>query len=476
MAENKTRQQIILLHGKDAFTKEKALELGLQAGELVVEHGGAVDNVKLHTLDGTGDTANLATFITESAITKTTDALSTRIEDLESALDEYTSEGAVKAKFEDVVSLITGNTKDIEDIQKAIGIVEEGGDGETIFDKIEDLTEILGESSATTEGTVWGEINALDKSVEDLEGAVKKVEEETIPGAINALKAELKVEATDAAEGKVVTAVTQTDGVVSAEYGSVAAKYVSLTGTNETTLSVQDFYDDYLVTGKNIEDIEDAIEEITGQTASLEATLDGFDENNKVATAVAAAKTTVKGQEESSDNAYIKVVSGTSETDNHLEYTISIENAASAKAFEDFLTEYEEKMAGVSGAVSGYVATEIAKIVADAPDAFDTLQEIAEWIATDNVSGKTAADIISDVEDLKATLTGFNKTDTVQKKTDALSKSIEDLEDFVQNDDFITVAVENTTNNKITVADTVINGKHSVKLNFDEMVINGGEY
>jgi hypothetical protein len=387
MAETKKRQQIILLHGNDAFTKDKALELGLQAGELVVEHGGEVDKVKLHTLDGTGDTANLATFITESAITKTTGALSTRIEDLESALDEYTSEGAVKAKFEDVVSLITGNTKDIEDIQTAIGLVEEGGDGETIFEKIDNLVDILGESSATTEGTVWGEINTLSSSVED---------------------------------------------------------------------------------------INDAIETITGQTASLEQTLTGYDETNTVAKAVAAAKTTVEGEVKSEDKAYITVT--TEETDDdHLNYKIAIENAASAKAFEDFLTEYEEKMAGVSGTTADYVNTKIAELVADAPDAFDTLREIADWITTE-ASGTTAADIISDVEDLKATLTGFSKTDTVQKKTDALSKSIEDLEDFVQNNDFITVAVENTANNKISVSDTVADGKHSVKLNFDEMVINGGEY
>ena len=63
MAELKDRQQIILLHGAGAFTSEKATELELEKGELVIEHG--TDDVKLHTLDNSG---NLATIISEKAV------------------------------------------------------------------------------------------------------------------------------------------------------------------------------------------------------------------------------------------------------------------------------------------------------------------------------------------------------------------------------------------------------------------------
>ena len=63
MAELKDRQQIILLHGAGAFTSEKATELELVKGELVIEHG--TDDVKLHTLDNSG---NLATIISEKAV------------------------------------------------------------------------------------------------------------------------------------------------------------------------------------------------------------------------------------------------------------------------------------------------------------------------------------------------------------------------------------------------------------------------
>ena len=43
---------------------------------------------------------------------------------------------------------------------------------------------------------------------------------------------------------------------------------------------------------------------------------------------------------------------------------------------------------------------EVAKVIANAPEAFDTLKEIADWIS--NESGATAADIVTDIAGLKA--------------------------------------------------------------------------
>ena len=43
---------------------------------------------------------------------------------------------------------------------------------------------------------------------------------------------------------------------------------------------------------------------------------------------------------------------------------------------------------------------EVAKVIANAPEAFDTLKEIADWIS--NESGTTAADIVTDIAGLKA--------------------------------------------------------------------------
>ena len=97
MAELKDRQQIILLHGAGEFTSAKATELELVKGELVIEHG--TDDVKLHTLDNSG---NLATIISEKAVdakiavvtdaqTLVDNAQNDRLDAIETAMGDWTA-------------------------------------------------------------------------------------------------------------------------------------------------------------------------------------------------------------------------------------------------------------------------------------------------------------------------------------------------------------------------------------------------
>lgn len=62
--------------------------------------------------------------------------------------------------------------------------------------------------------------------------------------------------------------------------------------------------------------------------------------------------------------------------------------------------------AATEGTINNRIAAEINKILDGAPDAFDTLKEIADWIATDTTSSAT---IVSDIANLKEnSTTRFN--------------------------------------------------------------------
>jgi hypothetical protein len=79
------KQQIILLHGSNEFNQTSAIT----QGELVVEHGSGVDKVKIHTLDNNGA---LATFVTESVINAIKEDLEGKIESIGSELTGNTNE------------------------------------------------------------------------------------------------------------------------------------------------------------------------------------------------------------------------------------------------------------------------------------------------------------------------------------------------------------------------------------------------
>lgn len=65
---------------------------------------------------------------------------------------------------------------------------------------------------------------------------------------------------------------------------------------------------------------------------------------------------------------------------------------------------------------------EISKVVSGAPESFDTLKEIADWIGT--ASGVSAATLVADIENLKEAVSSASAyTDT----------RIEEVKDFIQN-------------------------------------------
>ena len=143
--------------------------------------------------------------------------------------------------------------------------------------------------------------------------------------------------------GALDTYKTSTDGAYDAKtvYDAIAAAQTAAT------------YDDTAIQSA-ISDIEDALGE-------------GFSSSATVAAAVAAAASEV---ELGSNEAYLSLSSAADQTDGHMVYTIST--------------------TGIDSAIS----TAVAAVVNGAPEAFDTLKEISDWITTDTTG---AAAILADV-------------------------------------------------------------------------------
>lgn len=113
--------------------------------------------------------------------------------------------------------------------------------------------------------------------------------------------------------------------------------------------------------------VYDAIAAIDGSASNISDALgEGFSSSNTVADAVAAAKSVVAAA--SSD--YITVTPSTDANDGHAIYTI-----------------------GTSG-IDTAISTAIAAVVDGAPETFDTLKEISDWITADTTG---AAAILADV-------------------------------------------------------------------------------
>lgn len=102
-----------------------------------------------------------------------------------------------------------------------------------------------------------------------------------------------------------------------------------------------------------------------------------------------------------------------------------IEEAQEAATYDD--TEIKSKVqantdaigvlngeATVEGSVKKTVADEIAKVVAGAPESFDTLKELSDWIAT---HGQDAAEMNSAIVALQNILDGIGDTDSGEKAT-----------------------------------------------------------
>lgn len=410
MSETK-RQTIVLLHGSEAFSAQKAAELNLRQGELVVEHG--VDGAKLHTLDKDGA---LATFVSETAVNDkiavVNSAVTAVAEDLAVVEEVLNGDGEKQGLIADVAD----NAAAIEALQDALGTGD--ATGETITSRVESLEALVGNPSdeannIEAEG-VFAEVEKNAAAIEDLATthATDKGEldasilelEKTLTGYSSEATVKAAIEAQAEAQNNALTAATS---AINATISGVTGRVETLEETAETQ-------------GDNI--------------SALQGVLSGYTEEGSVAAAVAAAKSVVVA----ADGQDRVTVSPSTAEDGHVIYTVNVADFAAGDDFKGL----EEKVDTLIGSDANKSVRTIANeelaaqlLSGDAEADFKSLQELAAWLEShpEDVTAMNAERAA-----LEAALDGFVKrtedgalvaeAETIKKKFEAVNKSLEDLE------------------------------------------------
>ena len=138
---------------------------------------------------------------------------------------------------------------------------------------------------------------------------------------------------------------------------------------------------------------------------------------------------------------------------------------ADIKANTDAITVLNGE-SSVTGSVKNTVATEIAKVVADAPESFDTLKEIADWIANDTTSAaKMANDIATIVGEDSGKSMRAVATEVAEAAVGAIPSATMDTLGLIKG----TAGKVNVENGQITSVTT-----DALEQGTDTLVLDGG--
>ena len=227
---------------------------------------------------------------------------------------------------------------------------------------------------------------------------------------------------------------------------------------------------------------EDANTQATTNKNSIDtinSVLKGLSGESAVSNAINAAKTKVVAATGNATTDFL-TVSDNSKTNptSGVTYTLTLKDVASAKGLSDLSKKVGTNETDITAlkalhepgkTVAQQVADGIAGVIADAPASFDTLKEIADWIANDTTS---STQMVNDIADLKATLTGYDKTDTVQKAISTVNTNITNINNKI-GDGFDSA---NTVADAIAAAETTITTGTvgGVKVEIDNTGISNG--
>jgi hypothetical protein len=447
MSETKKRQQVILLHGSDAFTLEKAQEKGLVKGELVVEHG--TNGVKLHTLD---KDSKLATFINEAAINaefvKTNQAVETNA----------TNIGELQATVGDanggLVKDVATHGADIQEIRESLGLEAKPGDS-TLASRIADLELAVGDD---TKGLV--------KDVADNASAI-----ETHIGKYNAY-----VEANDA-KNELFKAILAGYDETKTVAGALAQE---VTDRNQAIADAINEYDTNTIKaiGTNVETALEGVGTNAAAIGTLESVLEGYEGKGSVDAAVKAAKTEVKAAAvaEGAKN-YVSVTEGTG-TNGQTVYSIGVTGFADGQDFEVVEGKVNTLVGDDANKSVRRIANEelAAQLLSGKADAdFETLQALAAWLED---HPEEVAEINAAIANLQKVLTGYTTENAVKNAFTEVGKTTDGLNTRLQavEADYINGI---TANCEVAVAaktDAEGNFTHKWDFDFSSLKIDGGTY
>lgn len=239
--------------------------------------------------------------------------------------------------------------KDLADLIDAIqgnGSAGEGGGLTSVYARLADLESVLVSYMGKDDN---GNVNAdaVAEAIAAVAGAV-----ETLEGKVETAEGDI-----EALEGKMTTAEGDIEALKTAVNTTIPGQIESVEGQiSGINTKIGEVAEDKTVVGLISEASTAASTALSEAVADLEAADTGLEERVE---AVEGAVTILKGGSE------------------------------------------------VEGSVAHTVATEIAKVVANAPEDFDTLKEIADWIGTDTTG---AAQMQTDIGNLKTTTAGHTES------------------------------------------------------------------
>ena len=451
------KQTIILTHGSNKPTNVT----GLTKGEVLVQHASNAEDLALWTLLDDGQT-----------------------------LEAISSKAYVDKEIESAKNAAT--TK----IAK----------GDNSFENLT-ITETTNDDSSKTYTIGLTDV-AKDSDLQALDGRVKTIEETTIPALEDAISAE-----TEARE----SAVAELNASISAE---TTAREIAIAEINKT------IEENELTTAEALNDLNSRIDSLNDTFATDEELADEVQKlEEKIRNSQGAATTKIEKGEDSNNNL---TITSTTNADSSTTYTIGLTDVAKdsdlqaldgrVKTIEETtIPELDARVTVNEGAISALqqdlsdetsAREEADEALSERIDAIDTaiaggvhfigvfeekpdtanngdivivgskefiysLPEVAEGEEQPEGSWIELGDTTAETERI-STLEG--KVETIEETTiPALSESIDSIEDRVdglESDAVYTITIDNTDTNKITATKT----NNAYALNFDNMIIDGGEY
>lgn len=294
------------------------------------------------------------------------------------------------------------------------------------------------------ETTLNSSIKAVDDKVEALGALAHKdsVAETDLAEAL-ATKINGKADKADSLAGYGITDAytkTEIDGKVSTIEGSIGANTSAIAAINNETTGI-------LAQAKTYADGKD--------TAIADAKKAGTDAQTAVNALSDKVGTVTDGK---------TVVEMIAEAQSAATYDDTAIKA-DIKANTDAITVLNGE-SSVAGSVKNTVATEIAKVVADAPESFDTLKEIADWIANDTTgAAKMANDIATIVGEDSGKSMRAVATEVAEAAVGAIPSATMDTLGLIKG----TAGKVNVENGQITSVTT-----DALEQGTDTLVLDGG--
>ena len=469
------KQQIILTHGS-TVPASSAMTLG----EVLVQHAINPEDAALHTVLNDGLTpvafpskewvAAEIEKVNADGINDTLESLQEQIDKMDTAYKKADSDldKAYKTADEAIISGYTAADAAITSAYTAADAALQGQVDalgtriDTVVSEVaEDLQEVkkyadnkVKELADGAVATNTANIARIDGAA-DVDGSFRKAvadEKSRAELAEQALQAAID---TKVAQSAYDTKMGELDGSI-ATIESVIKGYEG-EGSIKTAVDskvAQSAYDTKMSElDSSIEGLENAISKLDDDYVTDTAF---GEEVERIDADIAKAKTTIT--EASGVTAGVKIVKSQGEDghDNYAITAVGLATESNLNTLADRVGVLEGDDAGKS--VRAVAIEEIAKVVAEAPEDFDTLKEIADWIGNDTTG---AASMANDIKALKDVTKGYSGEGAISTAVEGVATRVGAIEE-----DYLTSANEEALEKLVTdeatareTADNAINAK-----------------